>query len=76
VVGNYSENGIPLDVQWSDIDYLDTYRDFTYDKNRFADLPDFINSLHDNNMYWVPILDAGVAMRPWGDYDSYNTGNS
>ena len=39
VVGNYTANNIPLDVQWSDIDYLSNYRDFTYDDVRFATLP-------------------------------------
>ncbi len=39
VVGNYSAYNIPLDTQWSDIDYLSNYRDFTYDENRYEDLP-------------------------------------
>lgn len=74
VVGNYSQYNLPLDVQWSDIDYLDTYRDFTYDMDRFADLPKFIDSLHENNMYYVPIIDAGIAARPNSNYSAYDSG--
>jgi alpha-glucosidase (family GH31 glycosyl hydrolase) len=61
---------------WSDIDYLETYRDFTHDPVRFWDLPAFINDLHANkSMHYVPIIDAGVARRPWGNYSAYLDGS-
>ncbi len=25
-------------------------------------------------MHYVPIIDAGIAYRPWGDYDAYDSG--
>jgi len=31
-------------------------------------LPAFIEELHSKSMYYIPIIDAGVAIRPWGDY--------
>jgi alpha-glucosidase (family GH31 glycosyl hydrolase) len=40
------------------------YRNFEYDKVNFNGLPEFVNSLHANNMKYVPILDAGLAYRP------------
>ena len=50
---------------WSDIDYMQNYRNFLYDEGlAFKGLPDFINKLHAKNMKWVPILDAGTAARP------------
>ena len=42
IVENYKKYDLPLDTIWSDIDYLDNYKDFTYDKKNFEDLPDLI----------------------------------
>lgn len=39
VYENYNRYNIPLDTLWSDIDYLDDYKDFTYDKFNFDGLP-------------------------------------
>jgi len=50
---------------------LYSYRDFTYDTNRFSDLPQFVKDLHTKNQHWVPIIDAGVAARSWGNYTQY-----
>mmetsp|Transcript_28241 Transcript_28241/g.42746 ORF Transcript_28241/g.42746 Transcript_28241/m.42746 type:complete len:472 (-) Transcript_28241:1226-2641(-) len=74
VVANYSDNEIPLDVQWSDIDYLNSFEDFTYDPFYFKDLPDFVDELHDKNMRYVPILDAGIAISKNTGYDAYQDG--
>jgi len=63
VVANYSAAGIPLDTQWSDIDYMKDYRDFTYDKVNFDGLGDFVKDLHDKQMHYIPIIDAGIAIR-------------
>ena len=73
VVKNYSDNGIPLDTQWSDIDYLDKYRDFTVDPLNFDKLGDFVDELHGKDMHYIPIIDAGVAQRASG-YDAFNSG--
>jgi alpha-glucosidase (family GH31 glycosyl hydrolase) len=53
---------------------MDSYRSFTYDKVNFKGLPDFITNLHSKGMKYVPILDAGLAYRPGGNYDAFNDG--
>ena len=73
VVGNYSDAGIPLDTQWSDIDYLKEYRDFTYDsEGSFAGLDTFVEGLHNKSMHWIPIVDAGIAARNNPQQDGKN----
>lgn len=76
VVANFSSNNLPLDTQWSDIDYLDRYRDFTYDQVNFKGLGDFVNDLHAKGMHYVPIIDAGIAKRAGEGYSAYDDGVS
>ena len=52
--------GLPLDVQWADIDYMDTFNMFTYDKKNWENLPQFIEKLHKEGRKFVPILDPAV----------------
>jgi len=74
VVAGYEDADIPLDTQWSDIDYLDNYKDFTYDPVNFKGLGDFVKELHDKNMHYIPIIDAGVAIRENVGYTAYDEG--
>ena len=62
-VNNYTANNIPLDIQWTDIDYMDSYRDFTFDQKSFKNLPDVVTQIHKQNKKFVPIIDAGIAYR-------------
>lgn len=74
-MANYTKAGIPLDTMWNDIDYLNDYEDFTYDKTRYAGLGDFVsNTLHKNNQHYIPILDAGIAYMPDMGYKVYDDG--
>lgn len=62
VVQGYLENNIPLDVMWTDIDYMEMYQDFTVSDSAFKDLPEAVEQWKLNHMIrYVPILDAAVA---------------
>ncbi|XP_047112686.1 lysosomal alpha-glucosidase-like [Schistocerca piceifrons] len=67
--------GIPIDVQWLDLDYMNDSNDFTYDKERFAGLPKFVEELHEANMHFVPLIDPGIsAGQVPGTYAPYDMG--
>jgi len=67
---------IPYDVQWTDIDMFDHNNDFTYDRTRFAELPDFIAKLHAEGMRFVPMFDCGISSgeSPPTSYGPYREG--
>lgn len=37
---------VKQDTQWNDLDYMQSRNDFTYDKDKFKGLPDFVQHLH------------------------------
>ncbi|KAJ8950170.1 hypothetical protein NQ314_008023 [Rhamnusium bicolor] len=67
--------GIPLDTQWNDLDYMNNSNDFTYDKQNFEGLPEFIDDLHNRGMHYIPLIDPGVSAgeKP-GAYAPYDIG--
>ncbi|CAI2383231.1 unnamed protein product [Moneuplotes crassus] len=75
VYKNYTDNDFPMDVLWSDIDYMEKYRDFTYDSNgTYKGLPEFVKTLKQDNRRYVPIIDAGVAIVDDGSYKTFDEG--
>nr|XP_026489225.1 lysosomal alpha-glucosidase-like isoform X3 [Vanessa tameamea] len=67
--------GIPLDVQWNDLDYMSNGNDFTYDKDKFAGLPEFVDQLHEQGMHYVILVDPGVsASEKLGEYPPFDRG--
>ncbi|KAM3960741.1 lysosomal alpha-glucosidase [Aphomia sociella] len=67
--------GIPFDVQWNDIDYMNERKDFTYDEERFAGLPQFVDEIHKEGMHYVMIIDPGIsASEKPGTYKPYERG--
>ncbi len=65
--------GVPIDVQWNDIDYMDDRNDFTVDEENFAGLGDFVDGLHQDGLHYVVIIDPGVSgAQPPGSYRPYD----
>ncbi|KAG1697179.1 hypothetical protein DVH05_017564 [Phytophthora capsici] len=62
VVSKYKSNNLPLDVIWSDIDYMKKYHDFTLDETNFpqAKMAAFLDEIHSTGQKYIPILDPGI----------------
>jgi alpha-glucosidase len=75
VVGNYSSAGIPLEVMWTDIDYMDLRQDFTVDKDRFPleKMRELVETLHKRDQKYILILDPGVHAA--NNYETYSSGH-
>ncbi|NXC83549.1 LYAG glucosidase, partial [Cercotrichas coryphoeus] len=66
---------IPQDAQWNDIDYMDGYRDFTLDSQKFTSLPSLVEDLHKHGQHYVMILDPGISSTsPHGSYWPFDEG--
>lgn len=65
----------PYDVQWTDIDAMSEYRDFTYDETDFKNLPDLVRSLQSSGKHYVNIIDPGISSNQTaGKYSPYDEG--
>ena len=60
IVQRNRETGIPLDVQYADIDYMDAAKDFTIDAKKFQGLKEYFRQLNNDGIRTVIILDPGT----------------
>ncbi|XP_071889148.1 sucrase-isomaltase, intestinal [Anas platyrhynchos] len=66
---------IPYDVQHLDIDYMERRLDFTYDKENYAGLPEYLQELKKAGMHNVIILDPFISKdEEPGTYKPYDLG--
>ena len=72
VLAGHEEHGLPLDMVYLDIDYMDQYMDFTVDKEKFPDFPGFVEKVKSKGIRLVPIIDAGVKIKE--GYEVYEEG--
>ncbi len=72
MVKNHHSQNIPLEAVYLDIDYMERYKDFTVDSERFPKFPDFVREMKEEGIHLVPIIDAGVKIEK--DYPVYEEG--
>jgi len=66
---------LPLDVQWTDIDAMSSFLDFTYDDQNFHDLPKLVRELQADGIHYVNIIDPGISStQSNGTYLPYDEG--
>lgn len=60
VIDRYDMHQIPLDIVWTDLDYMQSKQDFTVDTMNF-NLQSFSEVL--KRVRYVPLIDAGVSLK-------------
>ena len=68
----FRERFIPADMIYLDIHYMDQYRLFTWDKERFPDPPQLIDQLKKLSFHTAVIIDPGVKVDE--NYNVYKDG--
>lgn len=72
IADSYKEADIPLDAIFLDIDYMERYKDFTINDERFPDFAQFVSYMKSRGIRLVPIIDAAVKVED--GYDVYEEG--
>ncbi len=72
VVRGYRDHQIPLDMVYLDIDYMQDYKDFTVNEERFPAFEAFVQQMKEEKIHLIPIIDAGVKIEK--GYDIYVEG--
>ncbi len=72
VVKGYNDANIPLDCVYLDIDYMEHYKDFTVDEEKFPEFEKYVADMKAQNIHLIPIIDAGVKKED--GYDVYEEG--
>ena len=62
VVEGHHGRDIPLDAVYLDIDYMERYKDFTVDEEKFPAFEKFTAEMKEEGIHLVPIIDAGVKI--------------
>ncbi|KAF2308919.1 hypothetical protein GH714_024092 [Hevea brasiliensis] len=73
IAKTFRKKGIPCDVIWMDIDYMDAFRCFTFDQERFPDPQSLAKDLHDMGFKATWMLDPGIKCEE--GYFVYDSGS-
>ncbi len=72
LVQTFKDKQIPLDAVYLDIHYMNGYRVFTFDEERYPNPGQLIADLKNEGIHVVPIVDPGVKVDP--EYSTYQEG--
>ncbi|KAH9502338.1 hypothetical protein Btru_073493 [Bulinus truncatus] len=75
IIKRNRDSNMPYDIQWTDIDYMDGRKDWTYDKDKFSSLPDIVADLHNNLQRYIIMADPAISSeQPPGTYPPFDDG--
>ncbi len=60
IIKGYDDAEIPLDCVYLDIDYMDSYKDFTINGEAFPNFAEYVKDKKAQGIRLIPIIDAGV----------------
>ncbi|RYZ37786.1 MAG: alpha-glucosidase [Myxococcaceae bacterium] len=70
VIQGYRQRGLPLDVVYLDIDYMDGYKVFTWDPARYPDPAGLVREVAAEGVRLVPIVDPALKQEEgWAPYE-------
>jgi alpha-glucosidase len=72
IADGFRSRRLPCDVIWLDIDYMDKWQDFTWNRKRFRHVTDMMQRLHNQGFKVVAILDPGIRNK---GNDAYKGGD-
>lgn len=72
VIENYDKVKIPLDCVYLDIDYMERYKDFTVDGEKFPNFEEYVGEKKQQGIHLIPIIDAGIKKE--SGYSVYEEG--
>lgn len=68
LVSDFRNRNLPLDVVHLDIDYMDGYRSFSFDPERFPQPEKLVEDLRSQGVRTVTIIDPGLRFDPGNGY--------
>ncbi|MBN2795553.1 MAG: alpha-glucosidase [Clostridia bacterium] len=72
IADEFDRHNIPLDTIYLDIDYMERYKNFTVDEERFPNFKAFVKEMRSRGIRLIPIIDAGCKIEE--DYFLHETG--
>ncbi|MEI6900970.1 MAG: TIM-barrel domain-containing protein, partial [Bacteroidota bacterium] len=72
IAQSFRDKKIPCDVLYLDIDYMDSYKIFTWNNTKFPDPKGMISKLNSMGFHLVTIVDPGIKVEK--GYHSYEEG--